>query len=118
GLSAGSRDQTSSASVFTGARASIGGRLHLVITARLDAVPRVWRNRGLCAHLCARMHTNGRGPRAVPARLRLRSTPMAGHSHWAQIKRKKGVNDAKRGKVFSKLSKKITAAAKAGGGDP
>ena len=43
---------------------------------------------------------------------------MAGHSHWAQIKRKKGANDAKRGKVFSKIAKKITAAAKAGGGDP
>lgn len=43
---------------------------------------------------------------------------MAGHSHWAQIKRKKGANDAKRGKLFSKLAKAITIAAKAGGGDP
>lgn len=43
---------------------------------------------------------------------------MAGHSHWAQIKRKKGATDAKRGQVFSKLSKEITVAAKLGGGDP
>ncbi len=43
---------------------------------------------------------------------------MAGHSHWAQIKRKKGANDAKRGKLFSKIAKKIMAAARAGGGDP
>jgi len=43
---------------------------------------------------------------------------MAGHSHWAQIKRKKGANDKKRGKLFSKLAKKIMAAAKEGGGDP
>ncbi|MGE0431085.1 MAG: YebC/PmpR family DNA-binding transcriptional regulator [Planctomycetota bacterium] len=43
---------------------------------------------------------------------------MAGHSHWAQIKRKKGANDAKRGKIFSRLAKNITVAAKHGGGDP
>ncbi len=43
---------------------------------------------------------------------------MAGHSHWAQIKRKKGANDAKRGKIFSRLAKNITVAAKGGGGDP
>jgi YebC/PmpR family DNA-binding regulatory protein len=42
---------------------------------------------------------------------------MAGHSHWAKIKRAKGANDAKRGKVWSKIARKITIAAK-GGGDP
>lgn len=43
---------------------------------------------------------------------------MAGHSHWANIKRQKGKNDAKRGKVWSKLARKIIIAAKGGGGDP
>lgn len=43
---------------------------------------------------------------------------MAGHSHWAQIKRQKGVNDAKKAKVFTKLGKTITHAAREGGGDP
>jgi YebC/PmpR family DNA-binding regulatory protein len=43
---------------------------------------------------------------------------MSGHSKWSTIKRKKGAIDAKRGKVFSKLAKEITVAAKLGGGDP
>src|SRR5436305_14238063 len=43
---------------------------------------------------------------------------MAGHSHWSKIKRAKGANDAKRGKVWSKIARKIIIAAKAGGGDP
>lgn len=43
---------------------------------------------------------------------------MAGHSHWANISRKKGLVDAKRGKLWSKLAKDIIVAAKAGGGDP
>jgi len=43
---------------------------------------------------------------------------MAGHSKWSKVKRFKGVIDAKRGKIFSKLSKEITIAAKTGGGDP
>ena len=43
---------------------------------------------------------------------------MSGHSKWSTIKRKKGANDAKRGKMFTKLIKEITIAAKSGGGDP
>lgn len=43
---------------------------------------------------------------------------MAGHSHWAGIKHKKAAVDAKRGKLWSKLSKAIIVAAKTGGGDP
>ena len=43
---------------------------------------------------------------------------MAGHSKWAKVKRFKGAIDAKRGKIFSKLSKEISIAAKIGGGDP
>jgi YebC/PmpR family DNA-binding regulatory protein len=43
---------------------------------------------------------------------------MAGHSKWANIKHKKGRADAVRGKVFSKLAKEMTVAARSGGGDP
>ena len=43
---------------------------------------------------------------------------MSGHSKWANIKHRKGRQDAKRGKVFAKLIKAIEAAARAGGGDP
>ncbi|HLS28644.1 MAG TPA: YebC/PmpR family DNA-binding transcriptional regulator [Opitutales bacterium] len=43
---------------------------------------------------------------------------MAGHSKWETTKRHKAVVDAKRGKIFSAISKEITIAAKAGGGDP
>ena len=43
---------------------------------------------------------------------------MAGHSHWANIQHKKGIADAKRGKVWSKLSRLIIVAARNGGGDP
>src|SRR4029077_231878 len=43
---------------------------------------------------------------------------MAGHSKWSKVKRFKGAIDAKRGKIFSKLSKEISLAAKTGGGDP
>ena len=43
---------------------------------------------------------------------------MSGHSKWATIKRKKGALDAKRGKMFTKLIKELTIAAREGGGDP
>jgi YebC/PmpR family DNA-binding regulatory protein len=43
---------------------------------------------------------------------------MSGHSKWATIKRKKAAIDAKRGKIFTKLIKEITIAARHGGGDP
>lgn len=43
---------------------------------------------------------------------------MAGHSKWAQIKHKKAQTDAKRGKLFSKIVKEISVAARLGGGDP
>ena len=42
---------------------------------------------------------------------------MSGHSKWHTIKHKKGATDAKRGKLFTKLIKEITVAARAGGGD-
>ena len=43
---------------------------------------------------------------------------MAGHSKWANIQHRKGRQDAKRGKIFTKLIKEVTVAAKMGGGDP
>lgn len=43
---------------------------------------------------------------------------MSGHSKWSTIKRKKGALDAKRGKIFSRLAKEISVAARMGGGDP
>jgi len=43
---------------------------------------------------------------------------MAGHSKWANIKHRKGRQDAKRGKIWSKISRQIIVAAKSGGGDP
>jgi YebC/PmpR family DNA-binding regulatory protein len=43
---------------------------------------------------------------------------MSGHSKWSTIKRKKGAIDAKRGKIFTRLIKEITVAARTGGGDP
>src|SRR5271168_2520737 len=42
---------------------------------------------------------------------------MSGHSRWSKVKNFKGAIDAKRGKIFSKLSKEISIAAKLGGGD-
>lgn len=43
---------------------------------------------------------------------------MSGHNKWSTIKRKKGAQDAKRGKIFTKIIKEITMAAREGGGDP
>ena len=43
---------------------------------------------------------------------------MAGHSKWANIQHRKGRQDAKRGKLFTKLIREITVAAKLGGADP
>src|SRR5215213_2645329 len=62
------------------------------------------------------------GPAATPHGLRScasprRLTAMAGHSKWAGIKHKKAIVDARRGKLFTKLARAITVAAKEGGGD-
>src|SRR3990172_662683 len=43
---------------------------------------------------------------------------MSGHSKWASIKHKKGAADAKRGRVFTRIIKELTIAARTGGGDP
>lgn len=43
---------------------------------------------------------------------------MAGHSKWANIKHRKAAQDAKRGKIFTKIIRELVVAAKEGGGDP
>ena len=43
---------------------------------------------------------------------------MSGHSHWAKIRRAKASNDARRGRLWSKLARRIIVAAKTGGGNP
>src|ERR1044071_8890100 len=43
---------------------------------------------------------------------------MSGHSKWSTIKHKKGAADAKRGKIFTRILKEMTVAARMGGGDP
>jgi YebC/PmpR family DNA-binding regulatory protein len=60
-------------------------------------------------------------PLRFPARLKahpIHETHMAGHSKWANIQHRKGRQDAKRGKIFTRLIKEITVAARMGGGDP
>src|SRR5579863_8583161 len=53
------------------------------------------------------------------ARRRNRSITMSGHSKWAQIRRSKGVNDARRGQLFTRLGREIVVAVReGGGGDP
>jgi len=59
-----------------------------------------------------------RSDRSFEAANEWKETAMSGHSHWATIKRSKGAVDAKRGKLWSKLSRAIIIAAKNGGGDP
>src|SRR5438105_8817370 len=65
----------------------------------------------------------GSGSRMLPLRITARlesatkETPMAGHSKWANIQRRKGRQDAKRGKIFTRLIKEITVAARMGGAD-
>jgi len=54
----------------------------------------------------------------VTSGFRRQDTPMAGHSHWANIAAKKSRIDKKRGKLFGKLSRAIIVAARNGGGDP
>src|SRR6185312_16617401 len=50
---------------------------------------------------------------------RMRENDMSGHSKWAQIRRSKGVNDARRGQLFTRLGREIIVAVReGGGGDP
>jgi YebC/PmpR family DNA-binding regulatory protein len=57
------------------------------------------------------------GRRRPPRRATGKGKPMSGHSKWSTIKHKKALKDSKRGKIFTKLIKEITVAARMGGGD-
>ena len=75
---------------------------------------------GLHGHLQGRPRAQralGGRPRPVAPSRRSRIAAMAGHSKWAGIKHKKAIVDARRGKLFTKLARAITVAAKEGGGD-
>src|SRR5688572_32409866 len=65
---------------------------------------------------CQREASTGRILR--PSSVSEEVSPMSGHSKWHTIKHKKGAADAKRGKVFTRLIKELTVAARHGGGDP
>jgi transcriptional/translational regulatory protein YebC/TACO1 len=54
----------------------------------------------------------------VPQLVSQEAINMSGHSKWATIKHKKAATDAKRGRIFTKLIREITIAARVGGGDP
>src|SRR4051794_16534239 len=72
-----------------------------------------------CLPLCTNsQHRNDELRLDRSARARYSYGSMAGHSHWAKIKRAKGANDSKRGKVWSKIARKIIIGAKSGGRDP
>ena len=60
----------------------------------------------------------GKGQAPYDICLLLEGVGMSGHSKWATIKHKKAKEDAKRGKLFTKLIKEISVAARQGGGDP
>src|SRR5687768_3089414 len=67
---------------------------------------------------CLSESTQWRHISAVPHPKTSRRRRMAGHSKWKQIKRKKAINDQRRGANFTKLIREITVAARSGGGDP
>src|SRR4051794_23437642 len=81
------------------------------------------RARRLPAHGLLALPRHGKGRdrprrrRSRPLGRHLESDAMAGHSKWAGIKHKKAIVDARRGKLFTKLARAITVAAKEGGGD-
>src|SRR5437660_2155291 len=75
--------------------------------------------RGPTPHFHAARKTRRIGDHPKPrTNERSEGEAMSGHSHWATIKHKKGAIDAKRGKLWSKLSAAIIIAARHGGGDP
>src|SRR5258708_31508608 len=59
-----------------------------------------------------------RRPRLSRGHVKQRGCVMSGHSKWATIKHKKGATDAKRGRVFTRIIREISIAARIGGGDP
>jgi YebC/PmpR family DNA-binding regulatory protein len=64
------------------------------------------------------LHYRGKSRTPAPAILPVKGSFMSGHSKWATIKHKKAATDAKRGKVFTKIIRELTIAARVGGADP
>ncbi len=71
-----------------------------------------------CLNVTLLLHCRGKSYIAAPAILPLKGSPMSGHSKWATIKHKKAATDAKRGKIFTKIIRELTIAARTGGADP
>jgi YebC/PmpR family DNA-binding regulatory protein len=74
------------------------------------------RMRRLCFRQCFGLYSPSHTPAQTSSASR--SSAMAGHSKWKQIKRKKAVTDARRASSWTKVIREITVAAKSGGGDP
>jgi len=70
----------------------------------------------LCDAIAARNFIH-RWPWPAPGHTKKRGFIMSGHSKWATIKHKKAATDAKRGRVFTRIIREITIAARIGGGD-
>src|SRR6202049_3166479 len=71
-----------------------------------------------CLFFALLLHYRGKSYTVAPAILPLKGSSMSGHSKWATIKHKKAATDARRGKVFTKLIRELTIAARVGGLDP
>jgi YebC/PmpR family DNA-binding regulatory protein len=71
-----------------------------------------------CLFFALLLHYRGKSYTVAPATLTVEGSPMSGHSKWATIKHKKAATDARRGKIFTKLIRELTIAARVGGSDP
>jgi YebC/PmpR family DNA-binding regulatory protein len=90
-------------------REELRTRDHAVLAVRKGRDPQIG------VELTSHIDVKSPAPNFAPL---LESQAMAGHSKWAGIKHKKAIVDARRGKLFTKLARAITVAAKDGGGDP
>jgi YebC/PmpR family DNA-binding regulatory protein len=71
-----------------------------------------------CLFFALLLHYRGKSYTIAPATLTVEGSSMSGHSKWATIKHKKAATDARRGKIFTKLIRELTIAARVGGSDP
>src|SRR4029078_4524187 len=91
---------------------------HTVLHAKIRASRHYIRARGCISCIIPDDPIRACNHRRGAAGSRARCEAMAGHSKWANIKHKKAAQDAKRGKIFTRLIKEITVASKLGGPDP